>query len=225
MKTRFLGPEILDGDNVPDRELRASFSFMSFVNRFFGGTRVVLDYFSSHPLPDRFSVLDIGFGGGDIAYALSRWAGERGKKAEITGIDLNPFCVRYARERFQTPSIRYTQASAFDLGSLGEFDYITASMFFHHLGDEDIVRLLTLMGQHARRGFIVNDLYRGWAAYCGAILLAAPTFRHILLNDAPLSVKRGFKEEDFERYRRLANIPKAKIERKPVFRISLSHHA
>ncbi len=225
MKTRFLGPELLDRDNVPEPKQRAAFAFMRFINRFFGGTRVILDYFASHPIPECFSVLDLGSGGGDIPYALSHWAQAQGKKVEITAIDLNPFCVEYARENFKRPSVWYTQASAFDFESLGKFDYITASMFYHHLTDEDIVRLMILVNRRARRGFIVNDLYRSWPAYCGAVALAAPTFQHINLNDAPLSVKRAFKEKDFETYRQLANIPNAKIERKPVFRITLSHHA
>ncbi len=225
MKTRSLSPEILDQDHVSEQKLRSSLSFIRFVNRFFGGTRVILDYFEAHPVPERFRVLDLGCGAGDIAYAVSGWAQACGKQAEITGLDLNPFCVQYASEHFKASAVRYVQASAFDLDSLGEFDYILASMFFHHLDDEDIVRLLTLMGRHARRGFIVNDLYRSWPAYCGAVALAAPTFCHIILNDAPLSVKRGFQEKDFERYRRLANISRSKIDRKPVFRISLSHHA
>lgn len=225
MKTRCLSPEILDHDNVPDQKLHSSLSFLRFVNRFFGGTRVILDYFTAHPVPERFRVLDLGCGAGDIAYAVSLWAQTHGKQADITGIDLNPFCVRYAQEHFKTPALRYVEGSAFDLDSLGEFDYILASMFFHHLADEDIVRLLTLMDRHARRGFIVNDLYRSWPAYCGALALAAPTFCPIVLNDAPLSVKRGFKNEDFERYRQLTNLPKTKIERKQVFRISLSCHA
>lgn len=224
MKNRFYGGEILDQDNIPESELRASFGFMGFVNHFLGGTRVILDYFASHPVPPNFSVLDLGFGGGDIAYALSRWAQARGKKADITGIDLNPFCVAFANEHFKAPSVRYVQASALDLDSLGEFDYIISSMFFHHLGDEEIVRLLRLVARHARRGFIVNDLYRSWPAYYGAFALALPTFSRIILNDAPVSVKRAFKEEDFKRYRDLADIPNAKILKKPVFRIALSYH-
>ncbi len=225
MQSRFSGTEILDRDDVSESELRASFGFMRMVNRFFGGTRAVLDYFSAHSLPSNFSVLDLGFGGGDIAYALSAWAKAQGKQAVITGVDINPFCVAFANEHFKAPSLRYFRASAFDLGSLGEFDYIISSMFFHHLNNEEIVRLLRLMAKHARRGFLVNDLYRSWPAYGGAVALALPTFQGIILNDAPVSVKRAFKEEDFERYRDLAAIPSAKISRKPVFRITLSQHA
>ncbi len=225
MRIRSLDLEILDQDNVPEKELRSSLSFIRFVNRFLGGTRVILDYFEEHPVPEHFRVLDLGCGAGDIAFAISGWARAHGKQAEIIGLDLNPVCIQYARENFKAPGVRYVQASAFDLDSLGKFDYILASMFFHHLGDEDIARLLRLMAGNARRGFIINDLCRSWPAYCGAVALAAPTFCPIILNDAPLSVKRGFREEDFERYRRSANILTANIKRRPIFRISLSHHA
>lgn len=185
---------------------------------------MILDYFESHPVPDHFRVLDLGFGAGDIAYEVSKWAQARGKHAEITALDLNPFCVQYAREHFKSPAVQYVQASAFDFESLGEFDYILASMFFHHLTDEDIAKLLMLMDKRARFGFIVNDLYRSWPAYCAAVALAIPTLCPIILNDAPLSVARGFREEDLERYRQRTGLSKMKIERKSIFRISLSCH-
>ncbi len=217
--------ERLDEADIPEKDLLASLLFMRRVNRFFWGARVILDYFSSYSVPDHFSVLDIGTGSGDIPYALSRWATCHHKKADITAIDTHASCIAYAQKNFKTEGLFYKTASAFDLEALGKFDFIISSMFFHHLTDEEIVRLLVLVHRNAKKGFIINDLYRSRIAYAGAAFLAFFSFKNIVMNDATLSVKRSFTEEDFVRYARLARIPESRIQKKPVFRIELSHYA
>lgn len=222
MKARARELEIMDDFAVPAAELERSLDFIVFVNRFFGGTRTVLDYFESRETPAKFSVLDIGCGAGDIPFALDRWTASKGKEAEITAIDLNPRCLDYAKRHFSSPRVRFLAHSAFDIGTLGSFDYIISSMFFHHLEDDDIVRLLKLVDSQSTRGFLVNDLYRGHLNYVGASLLSALSFQKIVWNDARLSVRRAFQEKDFYAYRRNTGIS-FRFERKPIFRIVISH--
>ena len=197
---------------------------MTQVNSALGGAAVVLDFFKKNRTPDEFSVLDIGCGAGDIPHALAQWAKSEGKKVTLTAIDLNPLCVTYASNHYRCPEISFLECSAFDIEKLGSFDYIISSMFFHHLSDEEIVRLLRLLRQNSRRGFLVNDLTRGYWNYWGAYLLGMFSFSPIVFNDAKLSVKRAFKETDFMRYRELSGIHDLKIERKPVFRITMNRH-
>ena len=215
--------EILDNPDMPPEELLASLNFMRQVNQMLGGMRAVIDTFARWDLPSEFTVLDIGCGGGDIAFGLARWAASRGKHAKITAIDLNPLCLAYAEQNFSSPDIRHLQHSAFELESLGSFDYIISSMFFHHLKDDEIVALLSNIKKQAKRGFLVNDLYRGYLNYAGAWLLGVFSGRPVVFNDAKLSVARAFRQKDFEQYREQAQIPDARIECKPVFRILLSH--
>ena len=215
--------EVMDDLTVPAESLLASLNFMAQVNGLLGGTRTVLDYFEKNA-PGEFSVLDVGFGAGDIPHELAMWAKKKGKKITVTAIDLNPLCVAYAQHHYSCPEVRFLQHSAFDIERLGKFDYVISSMFFHHLSDEDIVRLLPLFQQTARRGFLVNDLYRGRLNYAGAFMLGIFSFSPIVFNDAKLSVKRAFQENDFQRYRHSSGISDLKIERKPVFRITMGRH-
>ena len=221
-KTRSLKTERLDDSRTPASEIRRSLDFMRFVNARLGGTRAVIDYFEKARTPDRFSVLDLGSGGGDIPFALVRWAEHKGKTVHVTAVDLNPHCLDYAREKFKSPIIQFLNCSAFDFETLGHFDYVVSSMFFHHLSEEEIVLLLRRMEQHGRRGFLVNDLLRSRLHYLGASLISFFTFKDILFSDARLSVLRGFREEDLVRYRQKTGIP-FEIKRKPFFRILMSH--
>lgn len=222
LKTRSSEPEMLDDLMTSEAQIRDSLDFMRFVNAFFGGKDAVLGYFEAIKTPASFSVLDLGSGGGDIPYALTRWAAQKSKQISVTAVELNPYCLAYAREKFSSSSIRFLKCSAFDLETLGDFDYIISSMFFHHLSEDEIITLLKRINGHSRRGFLVNDLFRSHLHYAGACLASFFMFKKILFNDARLSVSRGFREEDLALYRDKTGIP-FEIKRKPLFRILMSH--
>jgi len=224
MKGRSQENELLDNPDVRPEELLGSLNFMRQVNELFGGHRTILEYFSRQDLPKTFTVLDIACGGGDIPCALAKWARVRGKEARITAIDLQPLCVAYAQKNHSSPDIQYLLHSAFDLERLGRFDYVMSSMFFHHLPDEEIVKLLGLMSKTARRGWIVNDLYRGGLNYAAAWFLGMLSGQPMIFNDAKLSVARAFRPADFERYRQEARLPNAQVRRRPIYRMTLSGH-
>jgi len=46
---------------------------------------------------NRFRLLDVGFGAGDMLRAIARWAEKRGITAELVGVDLNPRSEAIAR--------------------------------------------------------------------------------------------------------------------------------
>ena len=217
--------EMLDDLEVRPEDLSASLNFMTQVNQALGGTRAVLDFLEERHVPQEFTVLDIGCGAGDIPHSIVTWARKKGKKASVIAVDLNPLCVAYAAHHFSDPDIDFVRHSAFDLPSLGVFDFVISSMFFHHLDDEKIVELLRSMNAQSRHGFLVNDLYRNVWNYLGAYILGVFSFNPIVFNDAKLSVKRAFTESDFARYRQQCGLTDLRIQKKPVFRITLSRHA
>lgn len=208
---------------MSERELIASLNFMGLVNRYFGGTGAVIRFFETANPPKCFTALDIGCGGGEIAAAVAGWARKTGRNASVTAIDLNEICLRYASKKNTFPDVRYLKHSAYEIQSLGSFDYIFSSMFFHHLSDDQIVSLLRTMRRQSIRGFLVNDLFRSRAAHLGATALAALSFNKTVYHDVRLSVLRAFTAADFARYRRLAGLDQARIERRPVFRMTLFH--
>ena len=224
MKSRSERLEILDGPEVTQDQIRKSLDFMVGVNRYLGGSRAVTDYFESHAVPESFTVADLGSGGGDIPYALVGWARKHGKKISIVGFDTNPYCITYARKRFSLPEIQYVQKSAFEFEKVGPFDYVMSSMFFHHLKDQEIISLLKKMKENTRRGFIVNDLYRGYLPCLGVALLGLVSLNYMAIHDGSISVTRGFKEKDGLLYRKESGIDKLQIKRKPVYRFTLSYH-
>lgn len=63
---------MLDDLGTSAQAIHNSLDFMCFVNAFFGGARVVSDYFNKNKTPAKFTVLDVGSGGGDIPFALTQ---------------------------------------------------------------------------------------------------------------------------------------------------------
>lgn len=215
--------EVLDEHDLTMERILPSLRFMRWVNRWLGGVGAVLGFFERSAAHDgELTILDLGTGTGDIPVALQKWAKLNKRKFHITAIDSNPDFIEFAKRRNPHPKIRYLCHSAFDLEKLGQFDYMMASMFFHHLPDEKIVELLQKMFQNSSRGFLVNDLYRHPVAYAGVACLTALRFDRVLFHDAKLSVKRGFREADALNYREWSGIDQLQIEQRPGFRITMS---
>ena len=77
------------------------------------------------------------------------------------------------------------------------------------------------MSTKAKSGFVVNDLQRNPLAYYGAklmttILMGTSLSRH----DGPVSVLRGFKQQELETLLQKAGVKKFRILRRRGFRFS-----
>lgn len=214
--------EILDSPSMSKRDLIYSLRFMEFVNRNFGGIQAVLDQFDPNLTPESFTVLDVATGSGDMARALSLWGQKHQKKISITAIDLNEDCLHYARVHNNEANILYLKHSAFEIESLGEFDYTVSSMFFHHLTDVEIQDMLNKMLAVSRRGIVVNDLHRSFMGVVSAFVLSLLSFRWVVIHDATLSVMRAFKKNELEDMIQGVSQSSIKVFTKPWFRLVAS---
>lgn len=221
---RVIRKEYLDDSDVPADHVNASLEFMAMVNRYFGGAGVILQYFEKYCRVDDVTVLDLGTGCGDIPVALLDWAEKKEINMRITAIDRNKDCIERARRMFPSERIEYRTHSAFDISALGKFDYVMSSMLFHHCDDVQIVQLLKAMQGACRRGFVVNDLSRSCLGALGAAVLGVASLNFRVIHDATVSVLRGFRVADGDRYKRASGMDVMQCELKPWFRFSLTYH-
>ncbi len=145
------------------------------------------------------SVLDVGFGEGDMLRRVHRWGARRGLRMDLSGVDLNPWSTA-AAEAATPPSmgIRYVTSDLFDLPP-GETDVVISSLFTHHLTDAQVVDFLAWMEARVRRGWFVNDLHRHPVAFHGFRLLSAAAGWHrFVQHDGPISVARSFQRRDWD---------------------------
>ena len=150
-----------------------------------------------------FSLLDVGFGDGDMLRAIAGWAAGNGIDARLTGIDLNPKSAGIAAAK--TPGqldINYLTGDYLDLvGSRtgdGGFDFIVSSQVAHHMRHDQLQIFLRAMEANARRGWQISDLHRHRFSYHGFPLLARIMGWHrIVREDGQLSIARSLRPAEW----------------------------
>ncbi len=204
LKKRSLEKEIMDLEIRGYEETAEAYRFIRDVNRYLFGTRVILSHFDQYSRRwDKnvlIRILDVATGASDIPQAIALWARKRGFRVRITALDINPQVMIFANKEIAGyPEIMLVQGSVFDLPFRPEtFDYVISSMFFHHLTDEEVVKVLRIFDRFAKRGVVVNDLVRNLRAYLWIHLFARLTKNEMIRNDAPLSVLRGYRRPEVE---------------------------
>jgi 2-polyprenyl-3-methyl-5-hydroxy-6-metoxy-1,4-benzoquinol methylase len=148
-------------------------------------------------------LLDVGAGGAGTSRFLAHWARRHGIELEVTLVDLHSAVCQVAQKTIRNePGCRLVRADAFRLPFEDHaFHFAHAALFLHHFPHVEILRLLEEMQRVTSGGLVVNDLHRHPLAFhairaIGRIFIRSPIVRH----DAPLSVRRGFRAEDLERW-------------------------
>lgn len=219
--------ELLDRQDNSDKEIRENLRDLERLNRCFGGVRTVLVHLGrivGAPSQNPITILDIATGGADIPRAICRWARRRRLPVAIEAVDRSDQVLTAAAEwSIDFPEIRLRQAQAPPLPYPDRsFDYVIASLFFHHLTEAEGTLLLREMARVARRGLLVNDLLRSRLA----CLLTAMTTRllsgnRLTRHDGPMSILRGFRPEELRRMATEAGLTDVRLSRHLWFRIAL----
>lgn len=190
----------MDAPDVDPAQLDRSLRFLRRINRLLGYNRAVIGHFRRFSRRwrrgERIDILDIGTGSADLPVALLRWADRQGFDLRIVGVDLHEKTVELARRQVNDPRIRIVQADALDLPFAdASFDYVTTTLFLHHLDDEDAERVLRSMARLARRGVVAADLLRHRRAYFWVRLLTLAS-NPIVRNDGPASIAQAFTKSE-----------------------------
>ena len=156
-------------------------------------------------------IVDVGSGGGDMLRHVERWAQARRIKVRLIGIDLNPYAARAARESTsENTAIQWITGDAFSYSE--PVDIVLSSLFTHHLEEHEIVRFLTWSESVARLGWFVNDLCREQTPYqLFGILAKTMRWHRFVQHDGPVSFRRSFREDDWERLIAAAGISRARV--------------
>lgn len=184
----------MDDWTQPESEFVQAYRELAMINRYLGSIRAVRRFL---PSLDGGLLLDVAAGACDVGDALARTG-----KWRVIGLDRNRCGLRLATHT--VPVVADAFELPFDDGS---FDLVTASLFFHHLSDDDCVRILQSMYRVARRRVIVNDLHRTHTAYTSIVWLTRFFSRSAMVrNDGPLSVRRAFRRAELLEIARRADI-------------------
>ncbi len=193
--------------------LYRTFRQFQWINLFFSRYRSLLSrYIIAEMLntPDEpRHLLDVGCGGGDIAYWLHRNCRHLGLSLTVTGIDPDARAISFSRHQYgDIPGLEFAQRSLFDLPVEGQnYDYIFANHFLHHLMDDDLMPALRIIEHHCERMFLISDLRRSRLSYLAFSSLIWLFFRSSYIYvDGKMSIRRGFRRDEFAALARQAGL-------------------
>jgi SAM-dependent methyltransferase len=217
--------EMMDLPGQPRELLADDLRNLRIINHYLGGYRNVLRGLArlvNEQRLDRFTLLDLGTGSGDIPAVIARWARRQQIAARISGLEREAATVEEAVDQtrsFPEITILRGDATAPPFGA-GSFDFVLTSQLLHHFKDEQIIALLRTWARLARRGIIVSDLVRHPVAYHGIRLLTKGFTRNVMTRtDAPLSVQRACTISEWRELLRRADVGRLRVRWMFPFRV------
>lgn len=226
-ETRSLQLERIDTGNYTPEEYDIFLREIRLVNQFAGDIRALRKTLLreiQQTNSQRFSVLDVGAGSGELLRATARFALKQKRLANLFGLELNARSAKAILEESKNfPEIRAVRGNALNLPFADKsFDYVICSLFTHHFTDERIVRILSEMKRISRRKIFVIDLHRHPAAYSlYKLFCAAFGISPLVREDGLLSILRSFKASELESLAKQANLDEISVKRLFPFRIVL----
>jgi hypothetical protein len=212
--------ELLDQDVIPESDLFRNLLELDVINQYLGGYSITYSALSGILKAGETSVLvDIGSGGGDTLKRIQAWSKNTAFSLNLFGVDIKPSCISY--------SLTHKPAAGIDficddyrniLNHLSRVDIIHASLFCHHLTEDELIALIRFSAA-AKATLVINDLERNPFAYYAIKLLTRLFSRSYLVkNDAPLSVLRGFKKAEWLSILQRSGVKKYSVKNKWAFR-------
>lgn len=221
---RLIAEELMDGPDLDAATYRDVVHDLARVNRITLAYRPTLT-FLERVVGNRqqFSLLDVGFGDGDMLRRIARWAETRGVEAKLVGVDLNPRSEQAARSA--NTSGRASKRIAYITGDYADFadegfDCIISSLVAHHMTHEELVAFLRFMDTEAALGWFVNDLHRHRIAHLFYPILAGLMRWHpIVRHDGKMSIARSYRPEEWAPLLAEAGVTDAKVKRYFPYRL------
>lgn len=208
--------EIMDDFSIKDSRIENALVELRLVNKFLGGISTSfsgLKYLINKDNNHSLKILDVGSGGSDIFQCLSK----KFPGIKVYSLDRNREVCRIIKFSNLTTPI-FGDALILPIRN-NSISIVHASLFFHHLSEEEIKNIIKESLNIAVNGVIINDLRRSvWALTGISTLTRLLSKSEMVKNDAPLSVKKGFIKSELISILKSLNITDFKLKRKWAFR-------
>jgi 2-polyprenyl-3-methyl-5-hydroxy-6-metoxy-1,4-benzoquinol methylase len=203
LNTRSYQQELLDQDDIPFNDIRVTMQELNVINTLLGGHAITqrgIRYFMNNSSYQPLTIAEIGCGGGDNLIAIDKYCSRLGWPVQLVGVDIKRECIGFAQTQVPRGTILICSDYRKTKWPGPKPDIIFSSLFCHHFTDEQMAEQLHWLRDNSRLGFFINDLHRHPLAYHSiSILTRLFSKSYLVKNDAPLSVARSFRRNDWQR--------------------------
>ena len=214
--------EFLDQPEINKKDLERNLWELDYINSHLGGHNVTIkgiEHFLNKNNTIK-SIIDVGCGGGDTLAALSNFFAKKNIQVKLTGIDLLPEAIEFAKNKYGGLNIDFICTDYKDYPIANKHDLAINSLICHHLYENELFNFISFNRNISNYGFIINDLHRHPLAYYSiGVLTKLFSKSYMVKNDAPLSVKKGFIKGELSEVLKSSQIPKFKISWEWAFRL------
>jgi SAM-dependent methyltransferase len=171
--------------------------------------------------------LDVACGGGDVVLALKSLGEREGIPVHVSGCDLSPVALEYARGRAgkRGLEVEFFQHDALHHPLPRGFHFVCSSLFLHHLSEEEAVAFLDRLRGYGAR-LLIQDLLRTHLGYALAwITVRAVTRSPVVRVDGIRSVLSAYSFQEVEELALRGGLHGARIRRCWPQRFSLAWEA
>ena len=175
----------------------------------------IVRYSQQHNL-DSLTVLDLASGSGYLPFALEKMSKDSSIDLQITGSDINPQCLAFARTQGKRSesSCRFIELDARRADQNLSYDVVTCSLFLHHCSPEAATELILSMKQMARRLLLISDLNRTIGGFALAFFATRLFSRsEIVHRDGVTSAQAAFTITEARKILDTAQLEKAGVEK------------
>lgn len=189
--------ELMDDPNCDTEKLQNTYRQFKTINKYLSRWDLIYKKEIKPVLKQnngKSSLLDIGFGGGDIPLRLSRLARNDGYHLEITSIDSDLRSLDYAQTLESPSNIFFRHALTTDLiNEQACFDFVISNHLLHHLDKPAFKKICCEAETLATKKVIFNDIERSDLAYLFFTILTKFLFRNsFIFYDGRISIKRSY---------------------------------
>ena len=217
--------ESMDDFSMDNAGLVTALDDIARINQLLGGNAVTLDgvktLIKDFPKDQVITIIDFGCGSGDMLRMLSKYGKDHNLNFKLIGIDANEATIRHAEKcstNFENISYLAEDIFLYDFSKFS-IDIALITLTLHHFKNDEIIKIMKVIFNLVKKGIVVNDLQRIKLAYrLFQAIIFIFRLEKMTANDGLISILRGFKREDLEKFSKDLGLKKYSIKWKWAFR-------
>ena len=217
--------ESMDDFSMDNAGLVTALDDIARINQLLGGNAVTLDgvktLIKDFPKDQVITIIDFGCGSGDMLRMLSKYGKDHNLNFKLIGIDANEATIRHAEKcstNFENISYLAEDIFLYDFSKLS-IDIALITLTLHHFKNDEIIKIMKVIFNLVKKGIVVNDLQRSKLAYrLFQAIIFIFRLEKMTANDGLISILRGFKRPDLEKFSKQLDFQKYSISWKWAFR-------